>query len=142
MSNAIAGPGFLLQCKIGGVYTTIAEVKDVTGPEASLDVVDVTNQSSPGQYEEIIPTLHKGGSTTFDVHLVPDDVTLGSDTGLLSFMEARTKKDWQILVGPTYSVQFQGYVVKSGFKFPVTNVATMSMEIRVTGPVVVGVALT
>jgi len=142
MSNAIAGPGFLLQCKIGGVYTTIAEVKDISGPEASVDVVDVTNQSSPDNYEEVIPTLKHGGSTTFDVHFVPDDATIGSDTGIMSFLFDRSKQDWQILIGPTDSVQFSGYVVKMGMKFPVANVATASVDIRVTGPIVIGAALT
>jgi hypothetical protein len=141
VSNAIAGPGFLLQCKIASVWTTIAEVKDISGPEASVDVVDVTNQSSPDNFEEIIPTLKHGGTTSFDVHFVPDDVTLGSDTGIMSFLFDRSKQEWQILVGPTDSVQFEGYVVKMGMKFPVANVATASVDIRVTGPVVIAAAL-
>ena len=71
MSNAIAGPGFLLQVDITGTYTTIAEVKDISGPETSVDVVEVTNQDSPDNFEEIIPTLKRGGTTSFDVNFVP-----------------------------------------------------------------------
>ncbi len=72
---------------------------------------------------------------------MPDDPTQDSATGLLSFLNARSKKNWQILVGPTLSVQFAGYVVKWGPKFPVANVATASIDIRVTGAVTIGTAL-
>lgn len=142
MSNAIAGPGFLLQVDISGTYTTIAEVKDINGPETSVDVVDITNQDSPDNFEEIIPTLKRGGTTSFDVNFVPDDPTQDSTTGLLSYLNARSKKHWQIILpGTGLSVQFDGYVVKWGPKFPVANVATASMDIRVSGPVIIAASL-
>lgn len=142
MSNAIPGPGFLLQVDVSGTYTTIAEVKDINGPEASVDVVDVTNQDSPDNFEEIIPTLKRGGSVTFDVNFVPDDATHDSTTGLLSYLNARSLESWQIILPDTgLSVQFAGYVVKWGFKGPVANVAAASMEIRVSGPVTIDTAL-
>lgn len=142
MSNAIAGPGFLLQVNNAGTYTTIAEVKDISGPETSVDVVEVTNQDSPDNFEEIIPTLKRGGTTSFDVNFVPSDATHDSTTGLLAFLNSRTKKEWQIILpGTGLSVQFDGYVVKWGPKFPVANVATASMDIRVSGPVVIAASL-
>jgi hypothetical protein len=142
MSNAIPGPGFLLQVDVIGTYTTIAEVKDISGPETSVDVVDVTNQDSPDNFEEIMPTLKHGGTTTFDVNFVPTDPTHDSTTGLLSYLNARSLQAWQVILpGTGLSVQFSGYVVKWGPKFPVANVATASMDIRVSGPVVIGTAL-
>jgi hypothetical protein len=142
MSNAIPGPGFLLQVDMTGTYTTIAEVKDITGPDTTVDVVDVTNQDSPDNFEEIIPTLKKGGTTSFDVNFVPTDATQDSTTGMLSFLNARTKMNWQVILpGTGLSVQFAGYVVKWGPKFPVANVATASMDIRVSGPVIIATAL-
>ena len=142
MSNAIAGPGFLLQVDTGA-YTTIAEVKDINGPETSVDVVDVTNQDSPDNFEEILPTLKRGGTTSFDINFVPTDPTHDSSTGLLSYLNARSLQDWQIII-PTsgLSVQFQGYVVKWGPKFPTANAATASIDIRVSGPVVIATTLT
>jgi hypothetical protein len=105
-------------------------------------VVDVTNQDSPDNFEEIIPTLKKGGTTSFDVNFVPTDATQDSTTGMLSFLNARTKMNWQVILpGTGLSVQFAGYVVKWGPKFPVANVATASMDIRVSGPVIIATAL-
>lgn len=142
MSNAIAGPGFLLQHFNGATYDTIAEVKDINGPETSVDVVDVTNQDSPDNFEEILPTLKRGGTASFDVNFVPTDGTQDSTTGMLSFLADRSRETWQIIVpGTGLSVQFEGYVVKWGPKFPVANAATASMDIRVTGPVVIAASL-
>lgn len=142
MSNAIPGPGFLLQVEETGVYTTIAEVKDITGPDISVDVVDVTNQDSPDNFEEIMPTLKKGGTTSFDVNFLPTNATQDSTTGLLSFLYTRAVHNWQIILpGTGLSVQFTGYVVKWGPKFPIANVATASIDIRVSGPVIIATSL-
>lgn len=129
MSNAIAGPGFLL--KANG--TTVAEVKDINGPEMTVDVVDVTNQDSPDNFEEIIPTLKHGGTSSFDLNFVPSDVT---QTDLLGFLNARSLQSFTITVGAA-TVSFDGYVVKWGMKFPVANVAGAMVEIRVSGPVTI-----
>ena len=142
MSNAIAGPGFLLQVEITGTYTTIAEVKDISGPETSVDVVEVTNQDSPDNFEEIIPTLKRGGTTSFDVNFVPTDPTHDGTTGLLFYLNGRSLESWQIIIpGTGLSVQFAGYVVKWGPKFPVANVASATIDIRVNGPVEIATAL-
>jgi predicted secreted protein len=139
MSLAIAGPGFLLQVDKTGTYTTIAEVKDINGPETSVDVVDVTNQDSPDNFEEILPTLKRGGTTSFDINFVPTETT---HEDLLAFLNARSNEDWQIIIpGTGKSVQFAGYVVKWGPKFPVANAATASIDIRVSGPVTIDNAL-
>lgn len=129
MSNAIAGPGFTLSCDAAPV----AEVKDINGPEMTVDVVDVTNQDSPDNFEEIIPTLKHGGTSSFDVNFVPTDA---SQTDLLGFLNDRSIHDFTIAVGAS-TVAFSGYVVKWGMKFPVANVAMASVEIRVSGPVTI-----
>ena len=129
MSNAIAGPGFILS--VAG--TPLAEVKDITGPEQSADVIDVTNQDSPNHFEEIIPSLLHGGAVTFDVNFIPGDA---SQTALLGFLLARTVQACTIVVG-TVTISFSAYCVKYAFKLPVANVAAATIDLRVTGPVTV-----
>ena len=129
MSNAIAGPGFLLKAN----SVTVAEVKDINGPEMTVDVVDVTNQDSPDNFEEIIPTLKHGGTTSFDVNFVPGDAT---QSDMLGWLNDRSLQAFTIDVG-TATVAFDGYVVKWGMKFPVANVAGASVDIRVSGPVTI-----
>jgi Lambda phage tail tube protein, TTP len=142
MSDAISGPGFLFQVDVGGTYTTVAEVKDITGPDISVDVVDVTNQDSPDNFQEMIPTLKKGGTASFEVNFLPSDATQDSATGVLSFLLGRTKESFQVIIpGTGLSVQFAGYVIKWGPKFPVANVATAAIDIQVTGAVIIATAL-
>ena len=60
MTSAIAAYGTLLKLGDGGTpenFTTIAEVRDIGGPELGADVVDVTSHDSPGAWEEVIETI-------------------------------------------------------------------------------------
>lgn len=135
MSNAVAGPGFLVKVSVHSAasYTTISEVKDIKGPEQTVTTVDVTNQSSPGNYKEWIPTLIDGGKLTFPANLLPTDA---SQTGLLSDLQARTLMDWELVIGGSGKAMFfSGYVTKWGNEFPVANVAVLQVEIQITGQV-------
>jgi hypothetical protein len=120
-----AGPGFLLQVGDGGspteVFTTIAEVKDIRGPEIKRDVIDVTNQSSPGGYEEVIRSIKRTGNLTFECSFNPTDPTLDQSTGLLLNDEDDTM--WSL----------QGFVVGFDQTAPVTNVLSANVTIKITG---------
>ena len=129
MSNAIAGPGFTLS--VAG--TPVAEVKDITGPEQTAYVIDVTNQDSPNHFEEIIPSLLHGGAVTFDINFIPGDA---SQTALLGFLLARTVQACTIAVG-TVTISFNAYCVKYAMKLPVANVAAASIDLRITGAVTI-----
>lgn len=139
MSNAIAGPGFLIQVAthagshIHADYTTISEAKEIKGPEQLVATVDVTNQSSPGNYKEWLPTLIDGGKLTFPANLLPSD---SSQTGLLTNLQARSLMDWQIVIGASgKSMFFSGFVTKWGNTYPVANVAALDLEVQITGQV-------
>lgn len=139
MSNAISGPGFLLQMGAqagnSGSFTTVAEVKDITGPAVSLDVVDVTNQDSPGGFEEIIPSIRRAGDVDFDVNFDPASGTHDGATGLLFLAKTKTKRGWRLLLNdPDDSyLAFDGYVVGFQWKAPVAGVLAATTKIRVTG---------
>jgi hypothetical protein len=141
MSQAISGPGFLLQFSSVApptTYTTVAEVKDITGPGIQVDTDDVTNQSSPNYFEEIIPTLKRGQTASFDVNLIPSDATQNSSTGLLSFLLNRTLMYWNIVMGTSgKNMSWAGYVVKFEPKFPVTKAMTATVDIKVTGAITI-----
>lgn len=139
MSNAISGPGFLLQVGTtatnNGAFTTIAEVKDITGPAVSLDVIDVTNQDSPDQYEEIIPSIRRAGEVDFDVNFDPASGTHDGATGLLYLANNKIKRGYRLqLNDPDDSyIAFAGYVIGFQWKSPVAGVLAATCKIRVTG---------
>lgn len=140
MSNAVAGPGWLLQHSAlgAGVYTTLSEVADIKGPAQVLETDEVTNQSSPNQYKEFIATLLDGGEVTFVCNYIPGDATQNSTTGLLSWMQARGLQDWKIVPPGSLSshvITFSAYVTKWDTGLPVAKHATLDVTLRITGPV-------
>lgn len=143
MSVAISGPGFLLQMGStagnAGVFTTVAEVKDITGPAVSVDVIDVTNQDSPGGYEEIIPSIRRAGDVDFDVNFNPTSGTHDGATGLLFLANNKTKRGWRLQLQDTgnHYWSFDGYVVGFQTKAPVAGVLTGTTKIRITGQPVI-----
>ena len=142
MSNAVAGPGWLLQHSAhgAGIYTTLTEVRDISGPPQSLEKDEVTNQSSPNFYKEWLTTLLDGGEVTFTCNFVPGDATQNSATGLLSWMQGRGIQDWQIVPpspNAAHTIVFTAYVTKYETKFPVAKAATVDISLTVTGPVTV-----
>jgi hypothetical protein len=123
-----------------GVYTTLTEVRDISGPPQALEKDEVTNQSSPNFYKEWITTLLDGGSVTFTCNFVPGDATQNSATGLLSWMQGRGLQDWQITPpspNSAHTITFSAYVTKYETKFPVAKAATLDIDLTVTGPVTV-----
>jgi len=135
MSNAIPGPGFLLQVDDGTLtFTTITEVKEVKALPLSVDTVDVTNQSSPGGYEEIVPTIRRSGETTFDVNFVPNDATHDSVTGLQYLLNNKLKRSYQLIIpGASTKPRWTGYVVGFDITAPVAGVLSAAVKVKVTG---------
>jgi len=139
-STGVAGPGWLLQhgTSGSGPWTTITEVKDITGPSQTLEKDEITNQSSPSAYKEWVTTLLDGGDVTFKCVLVPGDATQDSVTGLLSWMQGRGLQYWQIVPPGSYSAHttaFTAYVTKWAPSFPVAKHAELDVTLTVTGPV-------
>lgn len=86
-TNATAGFGTLLQVGNGaGVYTTLAEVKDITGPNLQHDTEEVTHHQSPGRFKEFIATLIDGGEVTFMMNYIMQNATQSISAGLAKDM--------------------------------------------------------
>jgi len=144
MTVAIAGPGFLLQMGAqagnSGSFTTVAEVKDITGPAVSVDIVDVTNQDSPGGFEEIIPTIRRAGEVDFDVNFNPTSGTHDGLTGLLYLANNKIKRGWRLLLQDSgdHYWYFDGYVTGFQTKAPVAGVLSGTTKIKITGQPLIG----
>lgn len=135
--KALAGPGFLLSMGDGATpenFTTIAEVKDTSFSGMTTDVADVTTQSSPDQYEEIKPTVHRPGEFDFDCHFLPSDGTQDAVTGLIARKNSRAKTNFKAGNGSDPKVwSFAAYVISLAPKYPTVGVATMTVKLRITG---------
>ena len=137
MSWAKTGPGFLLSKGDGGApeaFTTIGEVGAIAGPGQKTDTHDVTNQSSAGGVEEIVPTIIRTEDVTFPINLNVLDPTHDNNTGMMADQTNRTLRNYRLfLKTSTKYVQFAAYTV--GFKFmgPVTGALIADLTLKPTG---------
>ncbi len=101
MTAGVVGLGTLLKIGDGAtpeVFTTIAEVKDITGPGLTREFAEFTNQSSAGGYREYKPTFKNSGDVTFKCNFLPDDATQGfSTTGMLKDYEDGTLRNFELV---------------------------------------------
>lgn len=135
---ALSAYGTLLKRGDGGspeTFTTVPEVRSISGPSTETDEAEVTTHSSAaaGAYREFILTLIDAGSIEFDINYVPTDVV---QQGVRSDFTNRTKRNWQlVLPGSVQTISFTGYVKTFSLDFPVDDAVTAKVSIRLTGAV-------
>lgn len=133
---AISGYGTLLKRGDAGspeTFSTVGEVRSMSGPSMETDEIDVTTHSSAaaGAFKEFIMGLIDAGSIEFDTNYVPSDPT---HIGLRNDFLNRTKRNWQIVLpGAIQTISFAGYVKSMPFEFPVDDAIMQKISIRCTG---------
>jgi hypothetical protein len=114
------------------VFTTIAEVKDIEGPEIRSLFEEVTSMDSADGFAEKIPTTREASDVTFQVNMLQDDAT---QNGLRADLAAGTYRNFRLLLPPGYTkrISFGGYVQSIGQSAPVKGALTSAMSLVVTG---------
>lgn len=78
-SEAVISIGVTLEVSngpdTGAAYTEVGEVIDVTPPEDSVELVDVTHQKSPGRRKEFKSGFTEGGEGSFTLNWIPGQAT-------------------------------------------------------------------
>lgn len=135
---AISAFGTLFKIGDGAVtetFTTIAELKNISGPSLSADVIDVTVHNSGTPWRRFISGLLDGGEITFDVHFVPQNATHSYSSGLLSDFVNRVKRNFQ-LVFPDAGVTtwtIPGIVVNFDMNADPADALLASVTVKVNG---------
>ena len=138
VTAAINAFGTLLKIGDGGgseVFTTIAEVSNISGPSLSLEMIEVTNHSSTAGWKERIGGLLDGGEVSFDVNFIPTNATQSYSAGLVKDMVGRTKRNFKIVFpdGSTTTWTFAAFVSKFQPKAPVNGQLSASVSLMITG---------
>lgn len=76
-----------------GVYTEMAEITNVTPPNATINDVEVTHQKSPGRAREFKPGLTDYGTCSCDMNWIPSSVT---DTFILAWRADGTTRSMRL----------------------------------------------
>ena len=113
------------------VYTTIAGVKGISGPEISVDFADVTQLDAVSGFEELLPTVKRTGEVT--LAMVFDTTEHGNFNTDLT---AGTPQSYQLnLNSPLGTVTFSGFVGALNNEIQVGAEIQADVTLRVSGPV-------
>jgi hypothetical protein len=118
MTNALAAYGVLLKMGDGDdpeVFTTIAEVRDIDGPELELEAKEVTSHDSNG-WREFIGTLQSGGEVSFDLNFIPTNATHSYSAGLIKNLVGRTLNNYQLVFPDSGTTTWQFAALVTSFK--------------------------
>ena len=136
---AVFGQGTLL--KVGDaadpeVFTTLAEVQDISGPSLSMETVDATSHDSPSGWDEVIAGLKSGGEVTFDIQYIPSNATHKKAAGgILGDFDDRTKRNFQIVFpdSGTTTWSFTAFVTAFEPAMPIKDKILASLTLKITG---------
>lgn len=116
-----------------GTYPmVVAELKDISGPDWTLQMEDATNQDSPnGWVEKIGVGLKESGDVTFQMNFLDSDA---SQLALRADLKASAVRQWRIVFpGAAKRLSFSGTVSKIGATHPVRGIMVSDVVITTTG---------
>ena len=136
MSNAVSAYGTLLKIGDGGgpeVFTTLAEVKSIEGPDMETDVIDVTTHDSAaaGAFREKLATLIDAGEISFDLNFIPGNT---QHVALRTDQLNRTKRNFELWFPNASSadIEFEAVVTSFPMTFEVDGVIESSVTLTIT----------
>ncbi len=117
------------------VFTTIAEVLDISGPGLSMEPVDATSHDSDG-WKEFIAGLKDGGDVSFDIQYIPSNAThKNASGGVLYDFDQRTLRNFQLVFPDSGSTTWTFAAFVTGFEpqAPVEDKLTASLTLKISG---------
>jgi hypothetical protein len=139
-TKAKAGRGSKFQRGDGGgteVFTTIAEILNISGPTSTVNMLDATSMDSTAG--EIVPEgIVRNGEVTLTMHLIDSDA---QQQGLFTDQAAFTKRNFKIVAnnhaveGSKSTRSFSGYVQSIGDEFPFDGKMARNVTIAIDGAV-------
>ncbi len=135
MTEAFSGIGALLRkYDVSGVaWVALGEVKSISGPSMSREMLDATSLASTGGYREFVPGLRDPGGVTFDMHFVRSDYD-----EMKADFESNTAVDYELILpdDENTTLEFSGHVTELPLEVP-EGIVVCSVNIKVSGTVTV-----
>lgn len=115
------------------VFTVIANVTNIGGPDRSRETIDVTAHDSPDGWMEFIGGLKDGGEISVDLNYDPRETTHELDDDF----DDSEPRNYQIILLPGSADEFTwsiaGVMTGLGDEFPYDDKMARTVTIKVSG---------
>jgi len=112
-------------------FTTVAEVKSISGPNTQTSIIDITHMQSDNNTREFLPTLIDPGEMSFVINFLPNS---SGHQGLRTDQKNRTKRNWKLVftdsAATTYSLA--GYITGFGITAEIENALQANCTVKLT----------
>lgn len=134
---AISSFGTLLKIGDGAgteAFTTIAGVRDISGPGLTQGTQEVTPQTAANRTRVYIATLLDGGEVTFDINYDPAGATHDQTTGLIKDMTDGTLRNFELVFPDTGTTtwSFSAFITAFEPSAPVDGSLTASVTFKIS----------
>ena len=126
------------------VFTKIAEIIDIGGPNMSKDAIEVTNHDSTSGWREFIPGLRDGGEISVTANWLPEAATQDESAGVLSKFLDDDLHNFQIVTSGagdgssgTMDIDFAAIVTAFNMNMPVEEQGQLEFTLKISGAVTV-----
>ena len=112
----------------GTTAGTVAQVRDIRGPNQTAEDVDISNNDSTSGYKEFVKGMIDGGEVTLDLVYKSAEGTRAETT-----LATTTEDAWTITLPEGSKWVFNGYVKGWTFDTPYKGEITCSLTLKVNG---------
>lgn len=118
------------------VFTTIGQMRSLSGPTTTATVQDVTTHSTSGNWMEKLATLIDPGTMSFPINYDSADATHQFASGLWHLMINLTQRSFQTIFPASIGyMTFDAYLTGHQFDAPVDNVLGANIELTIYGAI-------
>lgn len=113
------------------LFTNVAEVKSISGPNTQSQIIDVTHMESDNSTREFLPTLIDPGEMGFAVNFLPGNAT---HQGIRTDQKNRTRRNWKLVFTDTLATVYSmaGFVTGCNITAEIENVIQAQLNIKLT----------
>jgi len=127
-SDGIVGVGAVLSTGLGTLTTLTSwvQVRNISGPTAATDDIEVSHQGSDGAYKEYEPGMTEPGEMSGDAVYKKSEFSTRQQT-------IRTTGTYKITWPGTSSLASRGHLSDLGVETPYNDVVTIPYRIKLSG---------
>lgn len=117
-------------------FATVSELRSLSGPSITADVLEVTTHNTPTPWKRFIPGLLDGGEITADINYVPTDPTHDGTSGLAALIQQGVCRNVQIVFPDDANTTWVAPCFLSSFEVSAdpADVLMASITFKVAGP--------